>query len=57
MPHRSSQRLIFHPLSEELIMATALRKKMHQDLQLAGLSEGSQGSYLRVLRNANLMKW
>jgi hypothetical protein len=25
-------------LSEELIMSTALRKKMHQDLQLAGLS-------------------
>src|SRR5271157_4591765 len=50
MPHGSSQRLIFHPLSEELIMSTALRKKMHQDLQLAGLSEGTQGSYLRVLR-------
>ena len=50
MPHVSSQRLIFHPLSEELIMSTALRKKMHQDLQLAGLSEGTQGLYLRVLR-------
>src|SRR5208337_3413154 len=43
MRHVSSQRLIFHPLSEELIMSTALRKKMHQDLQLAGLSEGTQG--------------
>ena len=31
-------------------MSTALRKKMHQDLQLAGLSEGTQGLYLRVLR-------
>ena len=25
-------------------MSTVLRKKMHQDLQLAGLSEGTQGS-------------
>jgi len=31
-------------------MSTALRKKMHQDLQLAGLSEGTQGTYLRVVR-------
>ncbi|HKM79850.1 MAG TPA: site-specific integrase [Candidatus Acidoferrum sp.] len=31
-------------------MSTALRKKMHQDLQLAGLSEGTQETYLRVLR-------
>ena len=31
-------------------MSTVLRKKMHQDLQLAGLSEGTQGLYLRVLR-------
>ena len=27
-------------------MSTALRKKMHQDLQLAGLSEGTQDVYL-----------
>src|SRR5208282_5648301 len=39
-----------HPLSEEPIMSTALRKKMHQDLQLAGLSEGTQDVYLRVVR-------
>ena len=31
-------------------MSTALRKKTHQDLQLAGLSEGTQGTYLRVVR-------
>ena len=31
-------------------MSTVLRKKMHQDLQLAGLSEGTQGLHLRVLR-------
>jgi len=31
-------------------MSTALRKKMHQDLQLAGLSEGTQDVYLRALR-------
>ena len=31
-------------------MSTALRKKMHQDLQLAGLSEGTQDVYLRVVR-------
>ena len=31
-------------------MSTALRKKMHQDLQLAGLSEGTQNVYLRAVR-------
>ena len=31
-------------------MSTALRKKMHQDLQLAGLSEGTQDVYLRARR-------
>ena len=31
-------------------MSTALRKKMHQDLELAGLSEGTQDVYLRALR-------
>jgi len=31
-------------------MSTALRKKMHQDLQLAGLSEGTQDVYLHALR-------
>jgi integrase/recombinase XerD len=39
-----------HPLSEEPIMSTALRKKMHQDLQLAGMSEGTQDVYLRAVR-------
>ena len=33
-------------------MSTALRKKMHQDLQLAGLSEGTQDVYLRAVRRA-----
>ena len=28
-------------------MSTALRKKMHQDLQLAGLSEGTEDVYPR----------
>src|SRR3974390_2975827 len=36
--------------SEEPLMSTALRKKMHQDLQLAGLSEGPQDVYLRARR-------
>ena len=27
-------------------MSTAVRKKMHQDLQLAGMSEGTQDVYL-----------
>jgi integrase/recombinase XerD len=31
-------------------MTTALRQKMHQDLQLAGLSEGTQEAYLRAVR-------
>jgi integrase/recombinase XerD len=31
-------------------MTTALRQRMHQDLQLAGLSEGTQEVYLRAVR-------
>jgi hypothetical protein len=31
-------------------MTTQLRQRMHHDLQLAGLSEGTQGAYLRVVR-------
>jgi integrase/recombinase XerD len=31
-------------------MTTALRQRMHQDLQLAGLSEGTQKAYLRAVR-------
>jgi integrase/recombinase XerD len=31
-------------------MTTALRNRMHQDLQLAGLSEGTQKTYLRAVR-------
>jgi site-specific recombinase XerD len=31
-------------------MITQLRQRMSQDLQLAGLSEGTQGAYLRVVR-------
>ena len=30
-------------------MATRLRQRMHQDLQLAGLAEGTQIAYLRVV--------
>ena len=30
--------------------STALRRKTHQDLQLAGLSEGTQKTYLRAIR-------
>jgi site-specific recombinase XerD len=31
-------------------MATPLRQRMHQDLQLAGLAEGTQQEYLRVVK-------
>jgi len=31
-------------------MATLLRQRMHQDLQLAGLAEGTRKAYLRVVR-------
>jgi integrase/recombinase XerD len=31
-------------------MGTTLRQRMHQDLQLAGLAEGTQTAYLRVVR-------
>jgi integrase/recombinase XerD len=31
-------------------MSTALRQRMHHDLQLAGLAEGTQKLYLRVVR-------
>jgi integrase/recombinase XerD len=31
-------------------MSTALRQRMHQDLQLAGLAEGTQKMYLRAVR-------
>jgi site-specific recombinase XerD len=31
-------------------MASALRDRMHQDLQLAGLAEGTQTAYLRAVR-------
>jgi integrase/recombinase XerD len=31
-------------------VATPLRQRMHQDLQLAGLAEGTQKAYLRVVR-------
>jgi site-specific recombinase XerD len=31
-------------------MTTALRQKMHHDLQLAGLSDGTQDAYLRAVR-------
>lgn len=31
-------------------MSITLRQRMHQDLQLAGLAEGTQTAYLRVVR-------
>ena len=31
-------------------MTTTLRQRMHQDLQLAGLAEGTQKAYLRAVR-------
>src|SRR5262249_2546886 len=31
-------------------MTTQLRQRMHQDLQLAGLAEGTQKAYLRVVQ-------
>lgn len=31
-------------------MSSLLRQRMHQDLQLAGLAEGTQAAYLRVVR-------
>ena len=31
-------------------MATRLRQRMHQDLQLAGLTEGTQKAYLRAVK-------
>ena len=31
-------------------MTTILRQRMHQDLQLAGLAEGTQKAYLRAVR-------
>jgi hypothetical protein len=32
-------------------MISSLRQRMHQDLQLAGLSEGNQVAYLRAIRH------
>jgi integrase/recombinase XerD len=48
--HGSSQRLTRHPLPKEPNMSTALRQKTHQDLELAGLSEATQKTYLRAIR-------
>ena len=31
-------------------MSITLRQRMHQDLQLAGLAEGTQKAYLRAVR-------
>jgi integrase/recombinase XerD len=31
-------------------MSITLRQRMHQDLQLAGLAEGTQTAYLRAVR-------
>ncbi|MGO9914737.1 MAG: site-specific integrase [Isosphaeraceae bacterium] len=31
-------------------MSTLLRQRMHRDLQLAGLAEGTQRAYLRAVR-------
>src|SRR5437588_5294273 len=45
-----SQRLFLHPLRKDPDMSTILRQRMHQDLQLAGLSERTQEAYLRAVR-------
>ena len=37
-------------MTTALRQTTALRKRMHQDLQLAGLSERTQEAYLRAVR-------
>src|SRR5947209_19090529 len=45
-----SQRLFLHPLRKDPDMSTTLRQRMHQDLQLAGLSERTREAYLRAVR-------
>src|SRR3954464_9179185 len=50
MSQGSSQRLFLHPLRKDQDMSTTLRQRMHQDLQLAGLSERTQEAYLRAVR-------
>src|SRR3954470_16013221 len=50
MTQSFSQRRFHTPLRKDLTMTTALRQRMLQDLQLAGLSENTQEAYLRAVR-------
>jgi integrase/recombinase XerD len=50
MSEGAPQRLFHHPLQKDHDMATSLRQRMLQDLQLAGLSERTQEAYLRAVR-------
>ena len=46
----SPQRRFLTPLRKDPQLTTALRQRMLQDLQLAGLSERTQETYLRSVR-------
>jgi integrase/recombinase XerD len=45
-----SRRFFFPPFGKATLMSITLRQRMHQDLQLAGLAEGTQKMYLRAVR-------
>src|SRR5271166_1286701 len=45
-----SRRSFFPPSGKDLPMTTPLREQMRQDLQLAGLVDGSQDVYLRAVK-------
>src|SRR5262249_24119996 len=49
-PKVPQQRRFLHLLRKDQDMTTTLRQRMHQDLQLAGLSERTQEAYLRSVR-------
>src|SRR5262249_37074141 len=49
-PKVPQQRRFLHPLRKDQDLTTALRQRMLQDLQLAGLSERTQEAYLRAVR-------
>src|SRR6478736_2627830 len=50
MSECSSKSLFLDPLRKDQDVTTMLRQRMHQDLQLAGLSERTQEAYLRAVR-------
>jgi integrase/recombinase XerD len=45
-----SRRFFFPPFGKDALMSITHRQRMHQDLQLAGLAEGTQKMYLRAVR-------